>query len=216
MAVNIYQIHIKTEKLDEVKAFLVNWFENTYGRKPVTYSNQDSHFSFFNSEIPSQFSLCKMHDDWTTILHDSYSQLMDLSSELSSTFNTLVIHTLGQSTVDTYNLMVYKSGELLRKIDFGEEYIGIELYGEPLPFEKIPLGTKVVSEDKEELFYFDYNDMHEYCLHFNIDILTDPSEKDGKWEVLQVKFQQLPQPKKNCSIKLSFLKKFFHRSEIKN
>ncbi|WP_226682623.1 hypothetical protein [Sutcliffiella horikoshii] len=208
MSVNIYQIHIKTDKMKEVEAFLVNWLEVTYSSEPITHSNQNSHFSFFNSEIPSHFALSKMHDNWITILHDSYTQLMDLTSKLSSTFNTLVIHALGQSTVDTYNLMVFQSGKLVRKIDYGEGYFGIEQYGEPLSFEKGPIGTKVVLEEQEESYYFDYIEMREYCLHFNIDILIDPSEKDGMWEVIQI--QHPPPPRKN-SYYLPYLEKFFHR-----
>jgi hypothetical protein len=185
MSVNIFQLHIKSVEIDEVKAFLVNWLEDKYGRMPAVHSKQDSSFSFFHYEIPTHFALCVMHDGWVTVLHDSYDQLEDLTSRLSSFFRTKVIHALAQSTVDTYHLTIFQEGKLLRRINFGEEYAGIDQYGEPLPFEKIPLGSKA-GTGEDDYRIFDYNDMSAYCLHFNIDLLTDPAEKDGSWEVIQV------------------------------
>ena len=205
LSVSIYQIHIMTDRMDEVKSFLVHWLEAEYGGKSDIFSNQDSSFPFFTSEIPTHFALCEMHDKWITILHDSYDQLIDLTSRLSSVFNTLVIHTLGQSTVDTYHVSIFQKGRLLRKMDVGEEYEGIEQYGEPFPFERNPVRGKMPFTEEGSSF-FDYHSMQDYCLHFNIDILIDPSEKDGAWEVIQL--QPEPESPKG-SHNISFFKKFF-------
>lgn len=209
MSINIYQIHIKTDKIDEVKSFLVNWLEDKYGYQPELQLNQDSFFPFFENQVPTHFALSVLHEEWISILHDSYDQLIDLTSRLSATFNTLVIHTIGQSTVDVYNLNIFQDGNLIRKIDCGEGYLGIEQYGEPLPFEKSLIGRKSVLEDKD-FYFFDYKDMQEYCLHFNIDILIDPSVKDGAWEV--IKIQKAPS---RFSRKLSFINKVFLRNKKK-
>ena len=211
MSINIYQIHIKTDKIDEIKDFLVNWLEDKYGYQPELQLNQDSYLPFFENEVPTHFALSVLHEEWISILHDSYDQLIDLTSRLSATFNTLVIHTIGQSTVDTYNLNIFQDGDLIRKIDCGEGYLGIEQYGEPLPFEKSPIGRKAVLED-EDSYFFDYEDMQEYCLHFNIDILIDPSVRDGSWEVLKI--QKGPKPTRS-SRKLSFMNKIFPRVKKK-
>ena len=211
MSINIYQIHIKTDKIDEIKDFLVNWLEDKYGYQPELQLNQDSYLPFFEKEVPTHFALSVLHEEWISILHDSYDQLIDLTSRLSATFNTLVIHTIGQSTVDTYNLNIFQDGDLIRKIDCGEGYLGIEQYGEPLPFEKSPIGRKAVLED-EDSYFFDYEDMQEYCLHFNIDILIDPSVRDGSWEVIKIqKDTKLTRP----SRKLSFMNKIFPRVKKK-
>ena len=88
-------------------------------------------------------------------------------------------------------------------------YLGIEQYGEPLPFEKPPIGRTAVLED-EDSYFFDYEDMQEYCLHFNIDILIDLSVKDGSWEV--IKIQKDPS---RFSRKLSFINKILLRDKKK-
>lgn len=211
MSINIYQIHIKTDKMDEIKDFLVDWLEDKYGYQSELQLNQDSFFPFFENEVPTHFTLSVLHEEWISILHDSYDQLIDLTSRLSATFNTLVIHAIGQSTVDTYNLNIFQDGDLIRKIDCGEGYLGIEQYGEPLPFEKSPIGRKSVLED-EDSYFFDYKDMQEYCLHFNIDILMDPSVKDGSWEVIKIqKDPELTRPPH----KLSFINKILLRNKKK-
>lgn len=138
--------------MDEIKDFLVNWLEDKYGYQPELQLNQDSFFPFFENEVPTHFALSVLYEDWISILHDSYDQLIDLTSRLSATFNTLVINAIGQSTVDTYNLNIFQDGDLIRKIDCGEGYLGIEQYGEPLPFEKSPIGRKSVLEDEDSDF----------------------------------------------------------------
>ena len=185
MSVAMYHIHIKTDKVNEVKAALIRWLEDKHDRKPIILSNQDSSLPMFDHDIPTQFALCHLHDEWVTVLHDSYEQLMELTSSLSSRFHTLVIHALGQSTVDTYHLNIFQEGHLLRKFDVGEGYDGIEQYGDPLSFEKDPVNHTVVLAEGDSNF-FDYQDMKEYCLYFGLDILVDPSEKDGFWEVIKV------------------------------
>ena len=144
MSVAMYHIHIKTDNVNEVKAALIRWLEDKHDRKPIILSNQDSSLPIFDHDIPTQFALCHLHDEWVTVLHDSYEQLMELTSSLSSRFHTLVIHALGQSTVDTYHLNIFQEGHLLRKFDVGEGYDGIEQYGDPLSFEKDPVNHTVV------------------------------------------------------------------------
>ncbi|MFP3360616.1 hypothetical protein R0K17_25200, partial [Planococcus sp. SIMBA_143] len=87
---------IKTDKVDEVNAALIGWLQDKHDREPIILSNQDSPLSFFDHDIPTQFALCHLHEEWVTVLHDSYEQLMELTSSLSSRFHTLVIHALGQ------------------------------------------------------------------------------------------------------------------------
>ncbi|MCA1054219.1 hypothetical protein LCM10_04405 [Rossellomorea aquimaris] len=187
MSVNLYQIHIKTVEINKVTSFLVSWLADEYGEMPFVRSNQDSSFTFFNSENPTMFALGQLHDGWLTVLHDSFEPLMDLTSSLSSSFQTSAIQALGQSTVDTYHLSIFNEGQLLRKIDAGEEYNGVEQSGEPFPFEKESMNEKIGSGEPS---FFDYQDMQKYCLHFGIDLLKDPSEIDGAWEVIQLELEQ--------------------------
>ncbi len=211
MSININQIHIKTNKLEEIKDFLSKWLEDKYGYPPELQLNEDFFIPFFENEVPTHFTISVLHEEWISILHDSYDQLMDLTARLSATFNTIVIHAIGQSTVDTYNLNIFQEGYLIRKIDCGEGYIGIEQYGDPLPFEKSKIGRKSVLED-EDSYFFDYQDMQEYCLHFNIDILFDPSVKDRSWEVIRIKKNpEFTRPQN----KLSFINKIFFRGKKK-
>ena len=54
--------------------------------------------------------------------------------------------------------------------------------------------------------------MQEYCLYFNIDILIDPSERDGSWEVIKIeKEPKLTRSSRN----LSFINKILLRDKKK-
>lgn len=202
MSVNIYQLNIETNRLDEVKTFLFNWLRDTHQKEPVVSSNQDSHFEFFQHEIPMLFALGVLHENWITVLHDSYDFLVDLANRLSARFDCHVIHSLGQSTVETYYLSVHYGGVMIRKIYSGEDSLGIEQEGKPFPFEKSPLGKNIGSPE-EDFYVFGYEDMGEFCSHINIDILRGLFEIDGAWTVL--KFEKEKEKEKRKSL-FSFFK----------
>ncbi|WP_053362608.1 hypothetical protein [Bacillus sp. FJAT-27251] len=181
MSVNIYQIHIQTNSLDEVKASLADWLSHTHKEETVIYENQDSAIQFFHNKIPSLFAVSTINEKWISILHDAYEPPFDLANTLSASFECTVIQLMGQSTVDTYSLSVHEKGSIIRKMTYGEESIGLEQEGDPFPFE-----PSLWQEDEEHHF-FDYEDMNNFCSHFGIEILTDPSEKDGEWTIIKVR-----------------------------
>lgn len=184
MSISLYQLHIKTNQPNDVKSFLVDWLEMKTGEKPSIYENQSSSFAFFKNETPSIFALSILHENWVTILHDSYEQLLDLANRLSFAVQSTVLNVMAQSTEDTYYLSVHQEGKLVRKIYFGEDVLEIEQEGKPFPFEKLPTGTNI-GTGKEPFYSFDYDDMHEFCLHFHVDILKDPTDMDGHWTVIK-------------------------------
>lgn len=184
MSINFYQLHVKTNQTNDVKSFLTHWLEDSSGGKASTYENQSAAFEFFNSEPPTIFALCMLHENWVTILHDSYEQLSDLANHLSLEFNATVLNVMAQSTVDTYYLSVHQNGQLVRKIYSGEDVLGIDQEGEPFPFEEFPIRTNNGTED-EPFYCFDYHDMQKFCRHFHVDIMKDPSNMDGQWAVIK-------------------------------
>lgn len=181
MSINIYEIHIQTDRLDKVKDYLVSWLNHTYEEELVVENGQDSSFSFFNHMTPQLFAVSILHQNWITILHDSYEPPLELANKLSSTFSSTVIQAMGQSTIDTYYLSVHQEGTMIRKIHCGEDTIGIEQEGNPFPFEKS------LSQNNDEDHFFDYEDMSDFCENFRIDLLMDPAEKDGQWTFIMVK-----------------------------
>lgn len=184
MSISFYQLNIETNQFEEVKTFLFNWLRDTHRKEPVVYENQDSHFNFFQHKVPKLFVIGVLHENWITVLHDSHDFLVDLANQLSARFHCHVVHTIGQSTVDTYYLSVHYGGEMIRKIYCGEDTLGIEEEGKPFPFEKTPLG-KNIGGPEEDYFVFDYEDMEEFCSHIHIDLLKGPFEIDGTWVVLK-------------------------------
>jgi hypothetical protein len=182
MSINFYQLHVKTNQLNNVKSFLFHWLEDYSGEEPSIYENQSSALEFFKNESPTIFALSRLHEGWITILHDSYEPLLDLADRLSSEFNETVLNIMAQSTAETYYLSVHHNGKLIRKIYSGEDVFEVEQEGEPFSFEELPIGT-----DLEPDYCFDYTDMHKFCLHFHVDLLIDHSEMDGKWAVIKRK-----------------------------
>jgi hypothetical protein len=207
MSISFYQLHVKTKQTNNVKLFLTHWLEDFSGGKPSIYENQGSAFEFFNSETPTIFALCMLHENWVTILHDSYEQLPDLANRLSLEFNATVLNVMAQSTVDTYYLSVHQNGKLVRKIYSGEDVIGIDQEGEPFTFEELPIGTNIGTEI-DPFYCFDYHDMHEFCLHFHVDLMKDPSNKDGQWAVIKRNNASASTTKKN-SLFRSIVGSFF-------
>lgn len=160
MSVNFFQIHIQTNRFDEVKDFLKKWLNHTSGDIELVEENSDGEFiSFFNHEIPTSFAVSAIHENWITIFHDSYKPPIDLCSRLSEKFTTTVIQAMAQSTVDTYCLSVHKEGKLVRKIYISEETLGVIQEGEPFAFEGY------IEPD-----LYDYDDMNDFCLKMGIDL----------------------------------------------
>jgi hypothetical protein len=184
MSINLYQLHVETNQTNDVRSFLVDWLEEHSGEKPSLYENQSSAFEFFSNETPSIFAICMLHENWVTILHDSYEQQVDLANRLTLALNGTVLNVMAQSTVDTYYLSVHQNGKLVRKIYSGEDVLGIDQEGEPFPFEEVPIGTNIGTEI-EPFYCFDYHDMQKFCLHFHVDIMKDPSNMDEQWAVIK-------------------------------
>lgn len=195
MSFNIFEIHIQTERLDEVKEFLADWLSQTHGEKPQIEDEQDSFFPFFKKELAGLFAVSILHQNWVTVLHDSYEPPFELAGKLSAAFNCTVVQAIGQSTVDTYYLSVHQEGRMVRKIHYGEDTIGVEHEGEPFPFEQLQL-----KQANPEEQFFDYEDMHDFCEHFGIYLMTAPSENDGHWTIIKIKEERVPE-------KESFFKK---------
>ena len=181
MSVNIYSIHIQTNKIEEVQDALTNWLSTTHRKEVVTSVEQDSPSSFFDEEIPSLFAISKAEEEnWIWILHNASEPPFMIADLLSDTCASTVIQAMGQSTVDYYSLSVHEEGKIKRRIFcFHEETLGVEKEGEEFPFEKLL--------DGKDNDFFNYDDMYDFCLHFGIDILTDPDENDGEWTIIQVK-----------------------------
>ncbi|GHI00758.1 hypothetical protein [Neobacillus kokaensis] len=186
MSINISEIHVQTDKLEKVKEFLVDWLSRTHGKKPIIYTEQDSFYPFFENKQPALFSISVIHDNWITILHDSYEPPFVLADRLSLTFNCTVIQAIGQSTVDTYYLSVHKEGCMIRKFHCGEDTVGVEQEGEPFPFEKKGFG-----QEDSDSYFFDYEDMDKFCQNFGINLLPDPFENDGQWTIIEIKGRSL-------------------------
>ncbi|WP_421383124.1 hypothetical protein ACOJQI_02230 [Bacillus salacetis] len=182
MSTNIYQINIQTTDSSVVRSFLMTWFEEAYGSRPQVETQHEPSISFFENETPSLFAVGKLHSGWITVLHDSYERLIKFNQSLSSQIEGMVVHTLGQSTVDTYYLSIHQNGELVRELYFGEDSDGIEQAGLPLSFEKhLPFPRE------EDYTYFDYEYLEAYGELLGIGSLIDLEEYKGAWEIIQKK-----------------------------
>lgn len=190
MSINIYEIHIQTDKIKEVNEFLVGWLSVTHGVKPIINNGQASLFPFFENKLPELFAVSSIHENWLTILHDSYEPQLMLANKLSLTFDSTVIQVIGQSTIDTYYLSVHKEGKVIRKIQCGEDTIGVEQEGELFPFEQL-----TIQQVDHVNHFFDYNDMNDFCQNFGIDLLNSHFENDGHWTI--VKMEEQPVQRKS-------------------
>ncbi|MFD1019659.1 hypothetical protein [Thalassobacillus hwangdonensis] len=181
MSVNLYQINIQTEDLTKVKSYLSRWLLETYQQQPEITERQLTLEDFFEHESPKLFAVRKLQDGWTTVLHDSYEKLEEFNQKLSTYFDGLVVHTLGQSTVDTYYLSVHQRGELTRELYCGEDTLGVEERGNPLPFE-----SELLFDEVGDSIFIDYIYLEEFCEQLGIRHLIEAEAIDGTWEVMRI------------------------------
>lgn len=185
MSINLYQIHIQTTEKIKVEKMLVHYLEQqTNERSVMVQLGEKTSINFFTHEIPTMFAVSIQHEGWVTILHDSYDHLNELTKMLSNFFNTMVIHALGQSTVDNYYLSFYQKGILLRLISYDDLKVEIEQKGSPFSFEKLPIG-KNIGPETEPAYVFDYDVMHSFCLHFQIDLLNEVTELNEQCMIIR-------------------------------
>ncbi|MCM3669402.1 hypothetical protein M3181_10385 [Mesobacillus maritimus] len=211
MSINLYQIHIQTTEKDKVEKMLVHYLEQqTNNRSVIIQLAEKTSINFFTHEIPTMFAVSIQHEGWVTVLHDSFDHLNELTEMLSNFFNTMVIHALGQSTVDNYYLSVYQHGILLRVISYEDDNVEVEQKGRPFSFEKLPIG-KNIGTDSVPSYVFDYNEMQSFCLHFQVDLLSDVTELNEQWMIIQYE-RTNPSP---TNRRLTLMSKLFDKFKLK-
>lgn len=197
MSINIFEIHLQTDKESDVIKVLAYRLSKIYRENPEIITDQPEDIDFFQKEEPTCFAVASLFENWVTIRHNSFEKQVSLANELSQVFNVTAIQAMGQSTVDTYHLSVHQDGKIVRSFNCGEDTNGLECEGTPLPFEA-PI-------DDPENYFYDYEDMHAFCKNFGIELVTDANEHKEIWTLIRIKEKSVQEkPSFLASVKALF------------
>lgn len=122
---------------------------------------------------PTYLAIAETSLNWITISHNSFNNLSDWSNILSKTLNTIVIVTIAQSVSDVYYFSLNDRGQKIREIEvcFSDDSV-YKNFGHPFDFEDEQPGKKE-EYDGEIEYYFGFEEIEEYCKHFELEIQTD-------------------------------------------
>lgn len=134
--------------------------------------------------FPTYLVVGSTQSDWVTIVHNSFNKLPEWVLALSNDMGTKVIVTGAQSVSSYYYFAFYENGKMKRELEFCYSDDSDPLIsGDPLWFEGEEPGTKTEEEDGEVEYFFDFDDIENYCKQFGLTIQVTYS--DYSWIVLK-------------------------------
>lgn len=138
----------------------------------------DMHDYYLSNENsnPTYLVIGKTQDDWITVVHNSFSKLSKWATLLSKKFQTKVIVTGAQSVSSYYYFAFYENGLKLRELEFcySDDFEPVN-FGSRLWFEDEEPGTKQEFDGEIE-YFFDFEDIDNYCKQFGLIIQLSYSE----------------------------------------
>lgn len=194
-------LHIQTRDDAGVQAALADWLRSTHHAEPSIQQAPGLPDDFYhrtkfkNSEHdPTRFVVMRRQPEWLTVFFNSFSELDELTLQLSKKFNCRVVTILAQSVTDAYFLLLYDSGEHLRTLEWvGESGEWIRQEGRPLAFESSPLGRNVSQPGEEPFYVFARDEVQQYCR--DLGLLIWEGEDSAATEIAVVRQQAQPPAK---------------------
>jgi hypothetical protein len=171
-------LHISTPDLGRVVSELSAYLERQHGSTPSIRPSEtlgpiyDDLFICSETEPPTMFSVASEQAGWLTAHYNSFHPLHELAQSLSQTAGALLVACIAQSVSSGYRVAVYRYGIHQRTLCFADgEWI--EQEGEPLPFERQPLGTDISGDPSSPFYVFDRDDAIDYCRHMGLQLWDD-------------------------------------------
>jgi len=158
--------------MKQLEPLLVDWLKSVHQVPSVSVVKQREFpislygDDFVWEDLPTMLAIGPEQPDWVTVYYNSFYEMRDIAAAVSDTLKCYSVVVIAQSVSEAYLLCVHKRGEHLRTLQWvGEQGDWTIQEGEPLPFEKQPLGRNI-SEGGEEPFYIFERDevLESYCL----------------------------------------------------
>ena len=134
-------------------------------------------------EEPTLYCLKALDENFTEIHFNSFGKTESLSTKISDELGAQVLVNIYQSVAEAGYWSLYKEGQLIRAIEFGDGDIA-ETVGELLEFESEPLGTNISAESEEEFYSFGFDNMDNYNRLCGIDVEVY-QDSDKGWRSLR-------------------------------
>jgi hypothetical protein len=121
------------------------------------------------------FAVGQAQDAWITVHYNSFFDCRQLLETLSQELRCLVVLVMMQSVSSACHITVCRNGKHLRTLEFADGEWA-KKFGEPLPFEKEPLGHNIGTVH-EPFYVFEENDATEYCQQLGLNLWIDGADK---------------------------------------
>lgn len=126
-----------------------------------------------DTSSPTYLAVAETSSNWITVRHNSFSYLSNWCEIISEQLATKVIVTIAQSVSDFYYFSMYENGQKVREISvcYSDDSNSIN-FGNKFDFENEQPGKKEIYNGDIE-YYFGFEEIEDYCKHFELTIQTD-------------------------------------------
>lgn len=122
---------------------------------------------------PTYLAIGKTDPNWITVSHNSFNNLAEWGHLISKNLDTKVIVTIAQSVSDAYYFSLFDRGQKIREIEVCySANFKPKNFGQRFEFENEQPGKKE-EYDGEIEYYFGFEEIEDYCKHFELEIQTD-------------------------------------------
>lgn len=184
-------LHVQSVQTGTLLGSLSNWLKLVQKTNSVTIKRGKFPEQFYNErfiageDYPNLLVLEANPPGWQTVYYNSFHDMGEITNQVSKTLSCLVIVVMAQSVSEAYFVSVHQEGKTVRVLhwvgDIGE-WIAQE--GQPLPFERSPLGQGI-SNDDEVFYVFERESVIEYCNQLGLKIWNDEDSLSTDCMVLQ-------------------------------
>ncbi len=184
-------LHINSENSQEVIAEASRWLASTNDSQVESHQAEtvDEIYGdkfLISEQVPSMVGIGSWSRGWTSLHFNSFNRMSDFASAISEHLKADVLTVMMQSVSEAYFIEVFRNGEHLRTLSYsGDQGQWDEQEGDPLPFEKNPLGHNISEKGEDPFFVFGREDTEEYCKNLGLDLRAEYGM--SVWQILEVR-----------------------------
>jgi len=183
-------LHIQSDEA-LVEPLLVDWLKSIHQVPSVSVAKQrEFPLNLYGDDFawedpPTMLAVGSEQLGWVTVYYNSFYEMRDIAAEVSRVLKCLTVVVMAQSVSEAYFLCIHRDGGHLRTLQWvGDQGEWMIQDGEPLPFEKRPLGRNISEEGDEPFYIFERDEVLEYCSNLGLELWNDADV--SSWTVLMV------------------------------
>jgi|GEM_PF-4514589 len=183
-------LHVQSDGAS-VEPLLVDWLKSIHQASSVSVVKQrEFPLNLYGDDFawedpPTMLAIGSEQPGWATVYYNSFYEMRDIAAEVSRTLKCYAVVVMAQSVSEAYFLCVCRDGEHLRTLQWvGDQGEWVIQEGEPLPFEKQPLGRNISGEGEEPFYVFERDEVLDYCANLGLELWGEADVP--LWAVLKV------------------------------